>query len=163
MFRPFLTSAIASALILAATSGLARDLGTPTGPVILSVTGAGGETWDFDRGMIEALGWRTITTVTPFTEGTQEFSGVSVADLVEATGVSGTTMDAIALNDYRVEIPAEHIDAHDVFLALDQNGEPMRVRDRGPIWIIYPADTLLAASDRFDSFMVWQLRKLHFR
>ncbi len=163
MFRQFLASAIASALVLLSSPGVARDIGTPSGPVILSVTGAGGETWEFDRGMIEALGWRTITTVTPFTEGMQEFSGVSVSDLVEATGVSGTMVDAIALNDYRVEIPAEHIEAHDVFLALDQNGEPMRVRDRGPIWIIYPADTLLAASDRFDSFMVWQLRELHFR
>lgn len=163
MFRQVLASALAFTLLVAASPGIARDIGTPTGQVILSVTGTGGETWDFDRAMIEGLGWRTITTVTPFTEGMQEFSGIAIADLVAATGVSGTTVDAIALNDYRVEIPADHIEAHDVFLALDHNGEPMRVRDRGPVWIIYPADTLLAASERFDSFMVWQLRELHFR
>jgi hypothetical protein len=39
----------------------------------------------------------------------------------------------------------------------------MRVRDRGPVWIIYPSETLEVAANRFDRFMVWQLRELNFR
>jgi hypothetical protein len=72
-------------------------------------------------------------------------------------------IDAVAINDYAAEIPADHVAAHSVFLALDHNGEPMRVRDKGPVWIIYPSDTLAAADERFDRLMVWQLRELNFR
>jgi hypothetical protein len=88
---------------------------------------------------------------------------VPLASVVEATGVQGAIIDAVALNDYRAEIPAGHLEEHDIFLALDQNGTPMRVRDRGPVWIIYPTETLEAANQRFDNFMVWQLRELVFR
>ena len=98
--------------------------------------------------MIEALGWETITTVTPFTEGPQEFAGVPLSALAEATGAEGTVIEAVAINDYTAQIPAAHMAEHDVFLALDLNGEPMRVRDRGPVWIIYPSDTVDAPSDR---------------
>lgn len=72
-------------------------------------------------------------------------------------------IEAVAINDYTAQIPAGHMAEHDVFLALDLNGEPMRVRDRGPVWIIYPSDTVDAPSDRFNSLMVWQLRELNFR
>ncbi len=141
----------------------ARDLGTPEGPVILTVTGSDGTTWTFDRAMIEGLGWTTISSVTSFTEGPQEFGGIPLSALIEATGAEGTVIEATALNDYRVELPFAHAAEHGVFLALDHNGEPMRVRDRGPVWIVYPQDSLLPAQDRFDSFMVWQLRDLVFR
>lgn len=163
MIRHVPAALLLAAITLLSGAASARDLGTPTGPVLLTVTQAGGETWEFDRAMIEALGWQTITTVTPFTEGPQEFSGVPLGALVEATGVTGTVIDAVAINDYAAEIPAEHVGAHSVFLALDHNGEPMRVRDKGPVWIIYPSETLAGASDRFDRLMVWQLRELNFR
>jgi hypothetical protein len=52
---------------------------------------------------------------------------------------------------------------HDVFLALDHNGEAMRVRDRGPVWIIYPSENVDSPAQRFDALMVWQLRELNFR
>jgi hypothetical protein len=159
-----LRMAVAAALFFClAGAAPARDLGTPTGTVILTVTDADGGSWSFDRAMIAALGWQTLTTVTPFTEGPQEFSGITLAALVEATGAQGDVIEAVAVNDYAAEIPVAHAAEHGVFLALDHNGEPMRVRDRGPVWIIYPDDTLDAAQDRFDSLMVWQLRTLNFR
>jgi len=161
MLHHVITTAFCAA-IAASTPALARDL-VPAGPIILTVSDAGGATWAFDRETLATLGWETITTVTPFTEGPQRFSGVPLSAVVAATGVTGTTMDAIALNDYRVQIPAGHIERHGVFLALDNNGTPMRVRDRGPIWVIYPSETLEAASRRFDSLMVWQLHELRFQ
>ncbi len=143
--------------------GDAMDLGPPEGPVILTVQLPGGDPLEFDRSMLQSLGWTTITTVTSFTDGPQDFSGIPLSALIRATGASGTLIEATALNDYRVELPFAHADEHDVFLALDQNGQPMRVRDRGPIWIIYPQDGRREVSNRFDTFMVWQLRDLAFR
>lgn len=163
MIRTAVMAAVAAAILIAGTAASARDIGTPTGPVILTVTTADGESWTFDRAMIEALGWETITTVTPFTEGQQEFAGIPMAALAEAVGASGDVVEAVAINDYVAELPASHMTEHEVFLALDHDGAPMRVRDRGPIWIIYPSETIEAAANRFDRFMVWQVRELNFR
>ncbi len=161
--RHVFTLALGAVLVCLAAVAQARDIGSPQGPVILTVTSADGSRWSFDREMIAALGWQSITTMTPFTEGPQEFGGIPLAALAEATGASGSVIEAIALNDYAAEIPADHLETHDVFLALDHNGVPMRVRDRGPAWIIYPAETIEGPTDRFDSLMVWQLRALNFR
>jgi hypothetical protein len=163
MIRTRLLAALSAFLLCLPAAAPARDLGAPTGPVILTVTDAAGGSWAFDRAMIEALGWQTITTVTPFTEGPQEFAGIPLSALAEATGAEGSTIQAIAINDYVAEIPAAHMADHGVFLALDHNGAPMRVRDRGPVWIIYPAATVDDPVNRFDAMMVWQLRELNFR
>ncbi len=151
------------AILVSAPHAAALDPQAPEGPVILTVAQAGGEVLVFDRARLQSIGWTTITTVTSFTEGPQEFSGVPLAALIAAVDATGTVIEATALNDYRVEIPFAHAADHDVFLALDQNGQPMRVRDRGPIWIVYPQDSLRPAHDRFDTFMVWQLRDIVFR
>jgi hypothetical protein len=163
MIRRTVIAAVSAALFVLGTAAAARDLGTPAGPVILTVTDTDGQSWPFDREMIAALGWQTITTVTPFTEGPQQFSGVPMAAVAEAVGASGNVVEAVAINDYMAEIPVAHMTEHAVFLALDHDGAPMRVRDRGPVWIIYPSETLEVAANRFDRFMVWQLRELNFR
>lgn len=159
-----LAALVVSALLAVPVwAGQAADLGMPTGPVILTVNLADGTSIALDRAMIERAGFETIRTLTPFTEGEQEFSGISMARLIEVTGAEGSIMDAVALNDYRVEIPLEHAERHNVFLALDRNGMPMRVRDKGPVWVIYPDKAVLAAPERFDRFMIWQLREVSFR
>ena len=163
MTRHAFAAALGAVFVCLALAAPARDLGSPEGPVILTVTRADGTSWSFDRSMIEALGWQTISTMTPFTEGRQDFGGIPLSALAEATGATGSVVEAVALNDYVAEIPADHIETHSIFLALDHEGEPMRVRDRGPVWIIYPADTIDAPTNRFDSLMVWQLRALNFR
>ncbi|WP_425039701.1 molybdopterin-dependent oxidoreductase [Primorskyibacter sp. S187A] len=115
----------------------------------------------FDRAMLEALDWREIETFTSFTEGPQVFAGPTLASVLEAVGVSGGTLRATAINDYSINLPAEHANAHGVLLAMDHNGRPMRVRDKGPIWIVYPLSEDEARKRPFDGEMVWQLNRLH--
>jgi hypothetical protein len=71
---------------------------------------------------------------------------------------------AIALNDYEYTIPLEDFDRYDVLLATRVNGQLMRVRDKGPIWIVYP----WSGHPELDDFAtreksVWQLNALHVR
>jgi hypothetical protein len=162
LIKALAVAALSALFVLPAMAGQPADLGTPTGPVILTVRSQGTEI-DLDRAMIERAGWQTIRTMTPFTDGEQEFSGIPLSRLIEIVGSDSAVIEAVALNDYRVEIPAEHAETYDVFLALDRNGEPMRIRDKGPIWVIYPSDEVLTAPERFDRFMIWQLRELSFR
>ena len=154
------------ALAHLAAGATAGTIEAPAGRVILTVSGAientnSGGGADFDRAMLVRIGTRALTTVTPWTEGEVTFEGVLASDLMKAVGASGGAVRAIALNDYTVEIPFSDLVEGDVLLALTLDGEPMRVRDKGPIWIIYAAES----SDELQSQeprrkMVWQLREL---
>lgn len=146
-------------------SEAAEALPKPEGAVILSITGnisatnAEGRA-DFDRQMLETLEWVTVTSYTRWTDGPQSFEGVPLSAVLRKVGASGGNVIASALNDYKVEIPLGDADAHSVLLAMKQNGEWMRVRDKGPIWIIYPYDDIDRILDVHANRMVWQLRSL---
>ena len=109
-------------LCLCAGAAQAEALPKPTGPILLSVTGAigvtnaeGGAT--FDLAMLEAIGKTTTVTSTAWTEGESTFEGVLLSDLMERVGATGTTAVAVALNDYKVDIPAEDFTNYPVILA----------------------------------------------
>lgn len=152
--------------LAAAMSGPAlAEFDPPDGPVILRVTGElgrsnVGEAAEFDRALLESVGWIEIETRTMFTEGPQRFAGVPLDRLLDFVEASGDVLRARALNDYSVTIPVSDAETHDVLLALDWNGEAMRVRDKGPIWVIYPSN--IDGRDRaHNERMIWQLDSLH--
>lgn len=146
-------------------SEAAEPLARPEGNVILSITGSISTTnaegrADFDRQMLEALEWQTVSSYTRWTDGVQSFEGVPLSAVLRRVGASGEKVIASALNDYKVEIPLADAEAYSVLLAMKQNGEWMRVRDKGPIWIIYPYDNVDRILDVHANRMVWQLRSL---
>jgi hypothetical protein len=127
------------------------------------VTNAPGRA-DFDLDALECLGLARLRTWTPWTEGEIEFGGVWARRLMEAVRANGTEVDTLALNDYEQTIPLEDFDKYDVLLATRVNGQLMRVRDKGPIWIVYP----WSEHPELDDFAtreksVWQLNALHVR
>lgn len=163
----FRVLAVAAALAcLSASPALAGNPGpldTPSGEVLLRVTGevsnanVGGEA-HFDRAMIEALPARRLDTTTVVTDGVQRFEGVLMRDLLEAAGARGEMVTARALNDYVIEIPMSDFDDYDVVLALRMGDVDLTARDKGPLWIVYPRDDHAALQDiRYDYRWVWQL------
>ncbi len=147
---------------LFAAMAAATALEQPSGHVVLTVRGdlehsnSDGEA-QFDRTMLEELNWQTVESHTTWTDGPQEFSGVLLRDILDRVGGGGSELVAIALNDYRVSIPIEDAADHGILLALDHNGRAMRVRDKGPIWLIYPQTEADLRDPQFDEFMIWQL------
>lgn len=147
--------------LLVDRQALSDTLEMPTGPVILVVSGAiansnvNGEA-HFDYEMLEKLGLVKLVTWTPWTEGMPEFEGVRAADLMAAVGARGKHLHARALNDYKVEIPISDFDRYEVIFALKQDGQRMRVRDKGPIWVIYRNPSSMDVRDK----MIWQLNEL---
>lgn len=165
--RSLLVVLMLSALAASPTS--AEPLPEPSGPVVLRVSGAitvtnrDGDAV-FDREMLRALPWTEIRTATEWTEGVQRFSGVLMVDLLERLGGSGTNVFATALNDYRVEIPVSDFQNYRVLLALEQNGVPMPVREKGPIWVIYPSkDPSGTVPLEIRDRMIWQVKSLELR
>lgn len=150
---------IAAVLVVLAGAAMASD--TPAGRVLLTVSGGDAAEAVFDREALEALDWREIETHTSFTEGPQRFAGPTLVSVLAAAGADGAILTATALNDYAVDFPVELAARHGVLLALDHNGTPMRIRDKGPIWIVFPLSQAEAAEAPFDNQMVWQLAKLH--
>jgi hypothetical protein len=146
-----------------------EDSAPPQTPATLTVTGAiahtnGSGAAAFDIADLERLGLTKLVTWTPWTEGEIEFEGILARRLMEAVGATGTEIDASALNEYEQTIPMDDFYSYDVLLALRMNGNPMRVRDKGPIWIIYP----WSDHPELDDFItreksVWQLTALHVR
>jgi len=165
--RTFILSAF---LALAAWAGTiaaqAAPLPMPKDRVILTVSGKisvtnKGDTAAFDRATLEALGTESFTTKTPWYSGPVQFEGVPLSKVMEQVGATGETLSVVALNDYTSEIPAEDIEKYNVLLALKVNGEYMSVRDKGPIFIIYPFDTDPELQHQtYYGRSVWQVSKI---
>jgi hypothetical protein len=161
------TLACASLAVLA--SARASALPRPTGATVLTVTGVlteanGSAGAEFDMAMLALLPQRVITTRTPWFDGARRFTGPRLRDVLAAAGATGRVLQATALNDYRVEIPVDDVMRHDVVLARLLDDRPMPVREKGPLFVIYPFDEKpeLATQVHF-SRCIWQLRSIAVR
>lgn len=143
----------------------ADQLASPTGEVLLIVGGEIentniGDEAHFDREMLRALGMTEIVARTPWHEKDTVFEGVLARRVMEAVGARGTSVRAIAANDYKVSLPLEDFTGYDILFAMYVDGEALRLRTKGPIWVIYPEGTELPVHAR-EERMIWQLVKLH--
>jgi hypothetical protein len=138
----------------------------PAGEVLLTVTGpmadqAEAEAVQFDLEMLQELGTVEFETSTIWTQGVQTFEGVPLSALVESLGMSGTTLRATAINDYAVDIPISDAVEDGPIIAYKLNGEEMSVRDKGPLWIVYPYDSKKEyQSEVVYSRSIWQLDRI---
>jgi hypothetical protein len=153
-------------LIAAVSPAGAETLPAPAGEVILTIDGAIANTTDgkdarFDVAALEALGLTTITTSTPWTDGAVAYEGVLGRVLMEHVGAKGSKLVARALNDYIADIPMSDFTDYDVILAIKADGAYLPIRDKGPIFVVYPLDAhpeLL--NNTIYSRCVWQLTAL---
>ncbi|TDM08745.1 MAG: hypothetical protein C4K60_04925 [Ideonella sp. MAG2] len=143
--------------------GLALD--KPTGPVVLSVSGGiqrnVEERADFDMTMLAALPQHTITTTSPWHPRATKFTGPLMRDVLASVGASGRIVRATALNNYQIDIPIEELSKHNVVLARLIDGQAVRIRDKGPLLIMYPFDQSSALRTQVHyGRAIWQLRRL---
>jgi hypothetical protein len=159
-----LTAAFLTMTALSAAG--AAPLDTPAGDVALTITGnidntnADGAA-TFDLAMLEALAGRSATMETPWTTGATTFEGPLLAAVIEAAGGHGKRLLVKALNDYSAEVPIEDATALETILAVKMNGAPMSVRDKGPLFLIYPFDKKPELyNEKYFSRSVWQIREI---
>lgn len=132
-------------LLIAAAPSLGEDFAQPAGKPILKVDGAitsmnAGDAALFDLAMLDALPQHTVKATTPWFDGEHEFTGVVIEDLLASLGASGENVTVTALNDYSAEIPLQELKDYPVILASRVDGEELSVRDKGPLFVIYPFD-----------------------
>lgn len=151
---------------LISSGAKAGSLTAPADKPILTVGGKIGitnvdDTAQFDRAMLEKLGMTTIETTTPWYTGTVKFEGVPMTELMKALGAKGEKLVAVALNDYSTEIPIEDFAKFKPILAIKRNGEYMPIKDKGPLFIVYPYDSdPELKSQKYYSRSAWQVSRL---
>ena len=154
------------AAISIGSAAVAQDIAMPQGDVVLTVSGdidvtnADG-TLIFDRETLAALGTETFETSTIWTDDLHVFEGVSLKTLIELIGAQDGMLLATAINDYTVEIPVSDAVEGGPIIAYMMDGEEMSVRDKGPLWVVYPYDS--NADYRTEvvySRSIWQLDRI---
>lgn len=149
-----------------ATQAWAGELSKPAGKPLLTLSGKIQNTNEdgkavFDIASLEKLGTVSFQTSTPWYNGRSTFTGVSMQKLMDYVGAKGSVLKVIALNDYTTIIPLSDFKKYNVILAFKINGEYMRVRDKGPLFIVYPYDSLPELNNQiFYSRSAWQVSKM---
>lgn len=154
--------------IRAMTASLTLVVSTPllAGETVLTISGAvsqsdTGDVWEFDMSALKALPSASFVTTTTWTEGDQRFEGVPLIALMEHVGGTGSSLRAVALNDYAVSIPMSDAVKGGPIVAYKRNGSEMSVRDKGPLWIIYPFDDNESyKTEEYYSRSIWQLDRI---
>lgn len=154
------------ALLLASLPLPAVALEAPKGQVVLTISGSTvtkanvGDTAQFDLDMLEGLPGRTARITTPWTTGETEFSGPYLREVLRAAGVEGTEIRVIALNDYHADVPTADAEL-DTILATRVDGQRMSVREKGPLFLIYPFDQDASLyNEKYFSRSVWQIVRI---
>ncbi len=142
--------------------GPPRPAGAADAPAVLTVSGGAAPPRDFTLAELEALGLRRLTTTTPWTQGPQNFAGVPLEVLLRAVDGEGASLLRVgALNRFEAEVPAGDGRRNGALLATRLDGQAMRVRDRGPIWLIYPwRERPELDRPEIHQRSVWQIRRI---
>lgn len=148
------------ALLASLVLVIATAVGAMAAPV-LSVTSPTGQT-DFEFKDLDALDQTEVVTSNDYVEGKHSFSGPLLREIFGAAAPKmGESIKLTALNDYAVTIPADDALKYDVILATTVDGKRMSVRDKGPIWVIYPMDDFPELrAPVYNDRLIWQLSKV---
>ncbi|EPJ3205315.1 molybdopterin-dependent oxidoreductase [Salmonella enterica subsp. enterica serovar Derby] len=144
----------------------AGELSKPVGKVLLTVSGNIENTNEdgkavFDIASLENLGTVSFQTTSPWYNGRTTFTGISLQKLMDYVGAKGSVVKVTALNDYTTVIPLSDFKKYNVILALKINGEYMRIRDKGPLFIVYPYDSIPELNNQiFYSRSAWQVSSM---
>lgn len=159
---------VACLVALTATAALAEDFAAPEGDVILTLSGqitatnADGSL-QLDQAQLSALPQHGFATATPWTEGTTSFQGVLMKDLIAASGATGVTITLTALNDYKITMPMADVRDDGPLLAYLMDDKPMSLRDKGPVWLVFPYDgNADYRTEQAYARSIWQLDRIEF-
>lgn len=156
-----------SVLLLACLApGWSTALDKPSGEVVLTISGKvgqpnAGQRAVFDMAMLEKLPQHSFSTNTPWHAGPTRFTGPLLRDVLAAAGANGSKLVAVALNDYKTDIPFTDAARYEVIVARLLNDKPMPVREKGPLFIVYPFDSKAELkAETFYNRSAWQLHQL---
>jgi len=129
----------------------------------LTIELANGDSVSVSYEELVAMPSQTFTTHLPWYEGVNTFTGVRLENLLLHYTSEGVPdqVNVRALNDYAIDISGEDISAYHPILTYLKNGERMKVRDKGPYWLIYSLEDYPEIDkSQYHAQMVWQVESI---
>jgi hypothetical protein len=116
---------------------------------------------EFSDGDLSAMPQIEHKTSTIWTEGELTFSGPALRALLDSVQAGNGDLEMTAVNNYKVRVPRSVVEADVPIIAMRIDGKPFSVREKGPLWIIFPYDS----HERFNSetvysYSIWQLSSI---
>ncbi|GAK82579.1 hypothetical protein JCM19238_122 [Vibrio ponticus] len=124
---------------------------------------ADGRTVDTDMAsLLQEFPTTSFETRLPWFPDQRSFTGIPVTKLIERYGDSNTfAVTFLALNDYAATSTVEDIRNFSPIVAVKMNGEPMKVRHKGPYWLIFNLNKHPEIDNvAYHSQMVWQIDEI---
>ncbi|MEE9455262.1 MAG: hypothetical protein V3V13_12910 [Paracoccaceae bacterium] len=161
-----------SAMFFAGTSFAASDVVLTVANLITN------ETYELTDDDLSSLEQVTVNTKNEFVDDVATFMGPLARDVLvllltnEDTGSDDTaitllgnsdfeTVTLLAANDYAIDVPLDDFLNFNVIFATSQDGIKFSLRDKGPIWVIYPMTDNPELQDRvYNDRLIWQLVKV---
>lgn len=149
-----------------ATDNTPRPASLPAAQFTLRIDGAirppdASQLVEIDSAALRALPQKTVTTRTPWYDGAVRFSGPQLWDVLAPLKPTGKALHITALNDYSVDIPLSDLQRYQPVLAWQLNGKVISVRDKGPLFLIYPFDTYPELHNQlYYGRSIWQINRI---
>ncbi|MDO9640620.1 MAG: oxidoreductase [Pseudotabrizicola sp.] len=126
-------------------------------PILLTVHGVG-RLQVMRLADLDALPQQKFTTSTIWTTTETEFSGPALVEVLELSGLLGQPLRLKAANDYSIQLPPQMIETMAPIVATRINGQTFGLRDRGPLWLVFPYDAdSRFRTERTFAASIWQL------
>jgi hypothetical protein len=136
---------------------------TASNGIILTVSGKSASSVDvqLDEAAFAKLPKIAMNVPTPWYPTPQTFEGPLLRDILKIAKINSGMIKLIALNDYIITIPVSDALEYDVIVARNRNGQPMTIRDKGPLFVIYPFHkNKELMHNKYYRRCSWQLRSI---
>ncbi len=130
---------------------------------LLEVELVEGEIIGFTLEDLRALPMTGFETSTVWTEHVDKYTGVLLIDLLQHIGVGAEvgSVGVHAIDGYSAVIDFGLVSEQAPLLSFLRNGDPMSVRNQGPIWLIFPYDDdPRFRTESVYAMSVWQVQRL---
>ncbi|MDR7123995.1 oxidoreductase [Pseudotabrizicola sp. 4114] len=145
------------ALLTLLPGGLSPAQSDTAGVVLLTLHGPDGA-----QGLrladLDSFEQHSFTTSTIWTTGLMEFSGPALTDVVVSAGSVAGGLRLRAANDYSITLNPSMLEAQATIIATRINGKTFGVRERGPLWLVFPYDAHARfRTEQIFAASIWQL------
>lgn len=107
-----------------------------------------------------ALPQHQFTTHHSWSEQAETFSGPLLEDILKLACTHTAHISLSALNDYAIDLDFARAKSLKPIVAHTVNGKRLSIREKGPLWVMVPADDLKITPSDLDEMLIWQLSKI---
>ena len=119
------------------------------------------EKFEYSVDQLLEIQTKELVTLTPWTNSEPTFKGLSIAALFAEHNIQSGQIKFTALNDYSISVSVADLLKSEGFIAMYQDGEILKVRSKGPFWLIFPwSDRSELINARVSSWSTWQIKTI---